>query len=74
MLFVKEDIVLALAEKAHKEYGKEYEFECTKMTIQTMDNHVLITMTEKSNIVYLENEFTEEESMQDRKSLSWFLF
>lgn len=33
------------------------------MQIQTFENTVLITLTEKDNIVYLENDFTEEESI-----------
>ena len=33
------------------------------MQIQTFENTVLIILTEKDNIVYLENEFTEEESI-----------
>lgn len=56
-------IILELAKKAYDEYGKEYKFEGTNMQIQTFENTVLITMTEKDNIVYLENEFTEEESI-----------
>ena len=59
----KENIILELAKKAYDEYGKEYKFEGTNMQIQTFENTVLITMTEKDNIVYLENEFTEEESI-----------
>lgn len=59
----KENIVLELVKKAYHEYGKVYKFEGTKMQIQTFENTVLITLTEKDNIVYLENEFTEEESI-----------
>lgn len=59
----KENIILELAKKAYDEYGKEYKFEGTNMQIQTFENTVLITLTEKDNIVYLENEFTEEESI-----------
>lgn len=33
------------------------------MQIQTFENTVLITLTEKDNIVHLENDFTEEESI-----------
>ena len=33
------------------------------MQIQTFENTVLITLAEKDNIVYLENDFTEEESI-----------
>lgn len=33
------------------------------MQIQTFENTVLITLTKKDNIVYLENNFTEEESI-----------
>lgn len=59
----KEKIILELVKKAYDEYGKVYKFEGTNMQIQTFENTVLITMTEKDNIVYLENEFTEEESV-----------
>lgn len=48
---------------AYDEYGKEYRFEGTNMQIQTFENTVLITLAEKDNIVYLENDFTEEESI-----------
>lgn len=60
---IKENIFLELVKKAYDEYGKEYKFEGTNMQIQTFENTVLITLTEKDNIVYLENEFTEEESI-----------
>ena len=61
--FREENIILELAKKAYDEYGKEYRFEGTNMQIQTFENTVLITLTEKDNIVYLENDFTEEESI-----------
>ena len=60
---IKENIFLELVKKAYDEYGKEYKFEGTNMQIQTFENTVLIILTEKDNIVYLENEFTEEESI-----------
>ena len=60
---IKENIFLELVKKAYDEYVKEYKFEGTNMQIQTFENTVLITLTEKDNIVYLENEFTEEESI-----------
>lgn len=60
---IKENIFLELVKKAYDEYGKEYKFEGTNMQIQTFENTVLIILTEKNNIVYLENEFTEEESI-----------
>lgn len=60
---IKENIFLELVKKAYDEYGKEYKFEGTNIQIQTFENTVLITLTEKDNIVYLENEFTEEESI-----------
>ena len=60
---IKENIFLELVKKAYDEYGKEYRFEGTNMQIQTFENTVLITLTEKDNIVYLENDFTEEESI-----------
>lgn len=59
----KEDIVVELAKKAYQKYGKKYEFEGTKMRIETAGNTVYITMTEKSNIIYLDNDYTEEESI-----------
>lgn len=64
---IKENIFLELVKKAYDEYGKEYKFEGTNMQIQTFENTVLITLTEKDNIVYLENEFTEEESIVEGK-------
>lgn len=60
---IKENIFLELVKKAYDEYGKEYKFEGTNMQIQTFENTVLIILTEKDNIVYLENDFTEEESI-----------
>ena len=60
---IKENIFLELVKKAYDEYGKEYKFEGTNMQIQTFENTVLITLTEKDNIVYLQNDFTEEESI-----------
>ena len=60
---IKENIFLELVKKAYDEYGKEYKFEGTNMQIQTFENTVLIILTEKDNIVYLENEFTEKESI-----------
>lgn len=64
---IKENIFLELVKKAYDEYGKEYKFEGTNMQIQTFENTVLIILTEKDNIVYLENEFTEEESIVEGK-------
>lgn len=59
----KENIILEMVKIAYDEYGKEYKFEGTNMQIQTFENTVLIILTEKDNIVYLENDFTEEESI-----------
>lgn len=61
----KENIILALVKKAYDKYGKVYKFEGTNMQIQTFEKSVLITLTEKDNIVYLENEYIEEESIVD---------
>ncbi|MGN0382970.1 MAG: hypothetical protein ACI4DS_01770 [Eubacterium sp.] len=61
----KENIILALVKKAYDKYGKVYKFEGTNMQIQTFEKSVLITLTEKENIVYLENEYIEEESIVD---------
>lgn len=61
----KADIVDDLADKALKEYGKHYDYEFGKMKITVFASHVMISMTEKSNIVYLENSYTEEEKIID---------
>lgn len=61
----KADILDYLAQKAHIEYGKEYEYEFSKMKITVFAKHVLISMTEKSNVVHIENDFTEQEAIVD---------
>ncbi len=61
----KANILDDLADKAYKEYGKQYEYEFSNMKITVFARNVLISMTEKSNVVYLENEYTEEESIID---------
>lgn len=61
----KADIVDDLADKAFREYGRHYDYEFGKMKITAFARHVMISMTEKSNIVYLENSYTEEEKIID---------
>ena len=61
----KVDILDYLADKAFQEYGKKYDYEWSNMKFEVFSNFVLIRMTEKSNIVYLENDYIEEETIID---------
>lgn len=53
-----------LMEKAANEYSMEFDIDHCKLTIQKYgDMNIYISFEEKSNIVYLENEYTEEEEI-----------
>lgn len=59
-------IIEDLMEKAASKYDMEFDIDCCKLNIQRYgDMNIYISFIEKSNIVYLENDYIEEERIVD---------
>lgn len=59
----KEEIILDAFAAATEKYGMDFLFEDCKLSIDTCLNSVILSFSAKSNIVYLDNDFIQDEEV-----------